>query len=272
MGKIHEALEKAKHKGSPLVTPPDEILAEAGPRAFQDLSFDPFVPVADKDSLDPNLIAVHRPNSFESEQFKILKTQILFPEKGKTCRTIMVTSAVPGEGKSFVAANLAVSIAQDINHYVLLVDCDMRRPNIHRMFGFGEVKGLSDYLTNGTPLPSVLLKAPVGKLTLLPVGRRPANPAELLSSKKMAELLKEMKERYGDRYIIIDLPPPRLTAETNAIARLVDGIILVIRYGSTRQEMIQDLIDMVGKEKIIGVVFNRCDTRGSHYYGYKKYY
>ncbi len=288
MGKIHDALEKAKKavSESPIHTAVSELPedspimpsieatsgptlpADHEPEAFSKIS----TPLAyDRNRLDKNLIAFHKPNSFETEQFKILKTKILFPESGVSPRTLMVTSAVPGEGKSFVASNLAVSIAQDINHHVLLMDCDMRKPNLHKIFGFSEDKGLSNYLTNGIPLSSVLVRPPVDKLTLLPVGTPPENPAELLTSKKMTALLEEVKTRYSDRFIIIDLPPPKLTAETTALARLVDCIILVVRYGSAKQEMIHDLVESLGKNKILGVVFNRFEGRQFGYNGYKKY-
>ena len=109
------------------------------------------------------------------------------------------------------------------------------------------------------------------KLTVLPGGRAPHNPAELLSSKKMSELLVEVKERYADRYIIIDSPPPQLTAETAAIARQVDGVIVVIKYGSTPKDLVADLVEIIGKEKILGCVLNWFDLKTSSYYGYGKY-
>jgi len=221
-------------------------------------------------NIDRNLVAFINPNSFEAEQFKLLRTNLLFPVSGKPRRTIMITSAVPGEGKSFVAANLAVSIAQGINEHVLLIDCDMRMPSIHRSFGFGKVQGLSDYLANGASLSSSLLKTKVEKLTILPGGKPQHNPAELLSSEKMSQLLAEVKTRYSDRYIIIDSPPPQLTAETGAIARQVDGIIIVVKFGSTRRELVGDTLEKLDKKKIVGVIVNRFDIQ-SMKYGYGRY-
>jgi protein-tyrosine kinase len=228
-------------------------------------------------NIDRNLVALINSNSFESEQFKLLRTALLFPVSGKPPGTIMITSAVPGEGKSFVAANLAVSIAQGINEHVLLMDCDMRMPSLHRSFGFGNVQGLSDYLANGASLSSSLLKTKVEKLTILPGGKPQHNPAELLSSVKMSQLLAEVKTRYPDRYIIIDLPPPQLTAETVAIARQVDGIIFVIKCGSTRHKLVEDTLKKLDKKKILGVIINRFDIQSMKYgygrYGkYSKYY
>jgi len=220
---------------------------------------------------NPALVTVAHPHSPASEQFRLLKNNILFPEKGNPPKTIMVTSASPHEGKSFVAANLAVSIAQGIDEYVLLMDCDLRAPTIHTFFGFeGKEGGLSDYLTNTIPLPSVLKKASVNKLTVLTAGQIPSNPSELLSSDQMRRLLHEVKLRYNDRYIIIDTPPPYITSETNAIARFVDGIILVVRQGKTRIKEVADILDIYGSEKVLGVVMNFSRKTIGYGYGYHK--
>jgi exopolysaccharide/PEP-CTERM locus tyrosine autokinase len=225
----------------------------------------------DDDNFDKKMISFLMPQSYEAEQFKMLKTSILFPASGEPPRSIMVTSAVPGEGKSFVTANLAISIAQNIEEHVLIVDCDLRSPCIHKQFGFGSVTGLSEYLSNDALLDSLFLRTKVDKLSILPGGKSPKNPSELLSSQQMSKLLEEVKNRYGNRYVIIDSPPPRLTAETNVIARQVDGIILVVKHRHTRREVVEDLVKMVGKDKILGVVLNRSDLRISGYYGYGKY-
>lgn len=221
--------------------------------------------------VDKNLVALLKPQSFETEQFKILRTNLLFPASGRSPRSIMVTSAVPGEGKSFVSTNLAISIAQSIQEYVLLMDCDIRRPCVHTRFGFKNVPGLSEHLTRGVPLNSLILKTAVNKLSILPGGRPPHNPSELLSSQQMSKLLQEVKYRYSDRYIIIDSPPPKLTAESGAISRQVDGVILVVEYGRTPRNMISDLIEIIGKDKILGVILNKLDMRFTSYYGLGKY-
>jgi exopolysaccharide/PEP-CTERM locus tyrosine autokinase len=221
--------------------------------------------------IDPNLVVLQKPHSFEAEQFKILRTNLLFPASGKPPRSIMITSTHPGEGKSFVAANLALSIAQNINEYVLLIDGDMRKPSIHRQFGFGDLPGLSEHLSDNTPLASMLVKTKFDKLTILPAGTPPHNPSELLSSGKMQALLKEVTERYSDRYIIVDSPPPSLTAETSAIASYVDGIIVVIRYSRTRRQDVVELFDTIGKDKVLGTVANRLSLKIPGYGRYKKY-
>jgi exopolysaccharide/PEP-CTERM locus tyrosine autokinase len=228
-------------------------------------------------SFNSNLVTISKPQSFEAEQFRMLKSQLLFPASSNRPRSIMVTSALPGEGKSFVSANLAASVAQNINEYVLLVDCDIRKPTIHKNFGIADGPGLSDYLSSNISLSSLLLATVVDKLKILPGGRSVKNPAELLSSQKMSELFQEIASRYNDRYIIVDSPPPKLTSETSVLAKHVDGILLVVRYRSTPRKLVQDLTEMIGKEKIIGVVLNKCDFKSASYdynrYGkYTKYY
>ncbi len=220
--------------------------------------------------IQKDLVTLKTPQSFEAEQFKILRTNLLFPEAQKAPRSVMVTSAMPGEGKSFVAANLAVSVARHVNWNVLLIDCDLRRPSIHRKFGFENVTGLSDYLTNGTDIRHLLHKTGIENLTVLPAGRPPDNPSELLSSQRMAALLEEAATRYVDRLIILDSPPPKMTAESGALARYVDGVILVVKYGSTPKDLVIDLINKLGKNKIIGAVINNFSGGISRYQ--KKYY
>jgi capsular exopolysaccharide synthesis family protein len=133
------------------------------------------------------------------------------------------------------------------------------------------VTGLSEYLRGDMNISSILLNTNVPKLKILPGGEPPKNPSELLSSKRMSQLLKEVKEKYPDRYIIIDSPPPKLTAETNVLSRQVDGILLVAKYGRTRREDLTEVIDKFGKNKIIGLVINWFNLRASRYYGYGKY-
>jgi exopolysaccharide/PEP-CTERM locus tyrosine autokinase len=221
-------------------------------------------------AIDKNLVSLMDPQSHEAEQFKILRTNLLFPVSGKAPQSILVTSSVPGEGKSFVSANLAISIALNANKHVLLIDCDLRKPDISDRFGFGPVRGLTNYLTGQADLASLLLKTSVDKLTILPGGATPSNPSELMSSEKMAELLEEVKNRYSDRLIVIDTPPPSMAAETSFLARHVDGIIVVSKHTHTPREELEDLIDQMGSEKILGTVVNFVESR-SRDYGYKKY-
>ena len=305
MGKIYDALEKSKEKQTASV-----VFDKTSDTAFNDkpdgadeakkhislysdvkvsdVKDNPLKPVEslkrsnrasfsktsalyNEDLIDENMVTLLKPQSFEAEQFKILRTNLLFPSTGKSPRTIMVTSSMPDEGKSLVSANLAISIAQSIQEHVLLIDCDIRRPRIHTQFGFGDVPGLSEHLSRGIPIASLILKTIIDKLSILPGGKPPFNPSELVSSQQMFKLLQEVKYRYSDRFIVIDSPPPKLTAETSALSRQVDGVLLVIEYGRTSREMVSDLIDIIGKDKVIGIVLNKLDIRFASYYGLGKY-
>jgi len=271
LGKINDALIKSKKESKvPASTKEASVFKVYDRKSREKESSDEIRTVFKNRAVDKNLVSLLEPQSFEAEQFKHLRTNILFPVSGKPPRSIMVTSAVPGEGKSFVASNLAVSIAQNIDQHVLLMDSDIRKATIHSNFGFDDVAGLSEYLSKGTPLSSLLLKTEINKLTILPGGIPPENPSELVSSNQMSKLLKEVTLRYNNRYIIIDSPPPHLTSETSVIARQVDGILLVVKAGSTNRELIEKLLEMMGKDKIIGVVMNWLDMSSMKYYGYIK--
>jgi exopolysaccharide/PEP-CTERM locus tyrosine autokinase len=230
----------------------------------------PSMPTSYSKRMDRSLVSLFNPQSFEAEQFKILRSNLLYPVSGSPPRSLMVTSPLPGDGKSFVASNLAISVALNINRHVLLVDCDLRRPSIHTRFGFDDVPGLSDYLLHGMKLQDLLVRTSVDKLTILPGGQPPDNPSELLSSERMSELLNEATERYQDRLIILDSPPPTLTAETSVLARWVEGVVIVVKQGKTPGEGVSDVIDKIGREKIIGGIMNNYEVHSSRYYG--KYY
>ncbi|MBA3035275.1 MAG: CpsD/CapB family tyrosine-protein kinase [Desulfobacterium sp.] len=275
MGKISEALEKI-NKQKTFNEPRMEAFPDEGQKYLGDELARPVKSVErdlkgkppKKFNIDSSMVVFHDPDAIEAELFKSLRTSILFPKDRKPPKTILVTSAIPGDGKSFVSANLAMCIANGVEEHVLLVDCDLRKPTIHKIFGINPEIGLSNFLIEEMDISEAFVKTPVNKLTLLPVGKLPKKPTELLSSKKMEDLLEELKKRYDDRYIILDSPPPSVASETNAVAKYVDGVILVIKKGKTPRGLINDLIEMVGKEKIIGIVLNYSEEHLKKYYGY----
>lgn len=275
MGKIFDALEKANTQGSPnaKAVRPSKRSERPAKRVQNVVSLGNANKPAFNQGPDQRLITYHAPQSSEAEHFKVLRTNLLFPATGQPPRTILITSALPNDGKSFVTANLATSIAQGIEEHVMLIDCDLRKPTCHTYFGYDQAAGLSEYLSAKTDLSNFLLKSAIPKLTILPAGHSPLNPTELLSSKKMKQLLDEVASRYDDRYILIDSPPPSLAAETSALVNLVDCVILVVKSGRTPKNAVTEVIEQIGKEKILGVVLNYSDISSKKYYGYgKKYY
>jgi len=267
MGKIFDALER--HKKEKSINAERLPIGESRNRIREVPKPSPALESFIHNDFSPKLLALAAPESLDAENFKILRSQILFPKDGKRPRTIMVTSAFPGEGKTFLASNLAVSLALGINEYVLLIDCDLRRPYLHKMFGYSNFEGLHEYLTGRKELPDLLIRTSIEKLTLLTSGSAPPNPSELLSSIKMREFLEEVKDRYQDRFIIIDAPPSQVSAETNVLSNYVDGIIFVVMAKKSPKETIQRSIENLGRQKIFGIVFNGYSQS---YKSYRKYY
>ena len=270
MGKLSDALERhqkeraIKTKMLPVREHEPSILKEASaPTARESII---------RHSFDPKLMAHSMPESIDAENFKTLKGQILFPKDRSRPRTILITSAFPSEGKTFVAANLAVSLAQGINEHALLVDCDFRRPRLHTMLGCSNKDGLQEYLTGKRELSELLIRPGIENLTLLTAGNPAPNPAELLSSNKVKALFEELKAHYQDRYVIIDTAPSHVISEVNILAKYVDGIIFVVRSGKAPKELIHKCIENLGKEKVLGIVFNGYEKAHKTYSRYYKNY
>ncbi|HKJ65606.1 MAG TPA: polysaccharide biosynthesis tyrosine autokinase [Desulfopila sp.] len=210
---------------------------------------------------DTRLYKAALEDDYLPEIFKTLRSRIIYPGKGKRApKTIMITSVAAKEGKSFVTANLGISIAQGMDQHCLLVNCDLRRPSLSSMFGVDGKQGLVDYLRDRVEIGNLLQKTSLNKLSILPSGKTPRNPAELLGSSRMSDLIPELAERYQDRFIIFDSPPVLLAAEALVLTQLVDSIILVVREGVAGRYQISKLLETIGKEKILGVVFNGHTT------------
>ena len=222
--------------------------------------------------VSPMLVVFHEPDSLAAEHFKELRAQILYPKDGKPRRVILVTSAMDQEGKTMVACNLAVSIAQGVDPYALLIDGDIRNPSVHSMLGLEQAEGLSEYLQGDKPLSGFLIRVPMMKLTILPGGHSVRNPSELISSTKMIHLLEEARERYSDRYIIVDSPPVNLAAETSSLSQYVDTVIFVVRYGYSNQDLVEEAMARLEKDKVLGIVFNAFEKPSRKYAYYNKKY
>ncbi|MCK5195644.1 MAG: polysaccharide biosynthesis tyrosine autokinase [Desulfobulbaceae bacterium] len=191
-----------------------------------------------------------------SESFRRLRTKILHPTDGEKIRSILVTSAVLGEGKSFVCANLGVVLAQSVERHAIVVDCDMRRPALAGLFGLDNRQGLVDHLRDGMDLSLLIRKTGMESFSIIPAGIPPVNPSELLTSAKMTQMVDEIVDRYSDRIVIFDSPPAQAASETAVLAQHVDKVIIVVRWGVSGREEVKKFVDTIGREKILGVVFN----------------
>ena len=225
--------------------------------------------------LDPDLILSNRCVAYqgysaEMEQYRVLRTRILHRTSSGSGKTVMITSSMPGEGKSLTAINLAFTFAKDYNHTALLVDCDLKRQSIHKLLGFASDRGLADYLVHGRPLSDLIVWPGVEKLTIISGGKRSVPAANCSAPPACGNLVAEMRDRYPDRYVFLDTPPVLAGADAMALAPLVDHILFVVQAGRTPLPDIQKALHLLPKEKILGLVFNRQPAGQiiPYYYGY----
>lgn len=214
-----------------------------------------------------------------AEQFRLIKRPLLAnafnPDSGiKNGNLIMVTSSLSGEGKSFCSINLAMSIAMEMDHRVLLVDADVARPSIPASLGFSpEEPGLLDLLRDPQcKIPDVMMKTNVKKLTLIPAGRRHAHATELLASQSMHSILAELAQRYHDRIVIFDSPPLLLTSEARVLAGQMGQIVLVVEAERTTQQTVKEALQQIEACDVVNLIYNKARAHGGGgYYGYGYY-
>ena len=211
--------------------------------------------------------------SSAAEAYRVLRTSVLLSAAGNPPKKILVTSGQPGEGKTTTVVNTAISLAQ-LGASVLIIDCDLRKPTAHKLFGIEHERGLSTYLSRDVSLDGLIQKLPIPNLFLLPCGPIPPNPAELISSAKMKDMLRGLVDRYD--HIIIDSPPLINVTDPVILSTMVDGVILVVHGGRSTRAVVtrarQELLSVGAK--IFGVVLNNVDLRREGYdsYYYYKYY
>ena len=221
--------------------------------------------------LDLNKLAQNRvvcmfPDAPEAEYYKVLRTNIQQRARENNWNTIMITSVQPGEGKTLTSINLAISFAKEFNQTVLLVDCDLKRQNVHRYLNFSFDKGIVDYLVNDCQLKDLIVWPNIEKLTLISGGKTTRDSSELVGSPKMKALVHEIKNRYDDRYVIFDAPPILGGADAIAFATLVDCVLMVVEEGRTSIKDVKKALELIPKEKFLGFVLNRRTAPLSKYY------
>jgi protein-tyrosine kinase len=216
-------------------------------------------------------------------EYRRIKRPLLSNAFGKSAslvdrgNIIMVTSSVPGEGKTYTATNLALAFAQEMDYTVLLIDCDVTKQGASRMLGVEKRRpDFTDLLASDRlSVSDALLSTDVPGLVLLPAGKPHEFITEMMASHRMADLIEEIATRYKDRIVILDAPPLLSTPESQVLAGLVGQIVFVIEAGKTPQTIIEDAMAMLPKEKAIGLVLNKSESvsnRGGYYYNYYKPY
>jgi protein-tyrosine kinase len=273
VSRIEQALEKAMEQRE-AINPPGAQTLKAMPVETPSVlpEFQVRESVIDPARVDRHIVCITDPQSPGTEQYRKLRARILASTRPGFQNTIMVASADIGEGKTTTSINFAVALALEIDHTVLLVDADLRKPSVHTFLGLPGEVGLSEYLAGKVELHDVLINTGIGKLVILPAGIPPENPAELLSSKRMKDLVQEMKHRYSDRYIIFDSAPVLACADAISLSNHVDGIILVVQAARTSEKAVKKAVSLLKGAPILGVVYNNVpDYLGKNLYPYNYY-
>ena len=293
MSRIHDALRKAEQSGQMGNNPVLDVLSEASPAppplrpgceftgvdleaVLADTSPEGSAPPSleswsarfPQQTWTPNpdyvlFAAADSVHSAAHEQFRTLRSRLYQIRAQQPLKTVLVASALPGEGKTFVAVNLALVLARQHGRRVLLIDSDLRRPRLHEVLGAPAAPGLSEYLAASMDESSTIQKAPLENLYFMPGGSVASNPSELIGTGRMAHLIRNLTPFFD--WIIVDTPPVIPVSDATLMAEACDGVILVLKAGSTPYDIAQKARDEFRSAPVVGVVLNR--TGKGHSYG-----
>lgn len=267
MGRITEALKKvADERVSRIQKKPDVQYV---------------VKKVENTKIEPHVVAFHDPASPVGEQYKIIRTNIQSMRSKGDYKTFLVTSSVNGEGKTVTSVNLALTMANDLNNKsILLIDADMRKGKVARYLGLNSKPGLSEILKGEIEPDAAFVSPNINNLTIIPSGRVPKNPAELLGSKKMSSLLASLRARFD--YIFIDSPPVMPLTDPCILGGMTDGVILVVQAARTQRDMVKTVENRLlqAHAKLLGYIITNVEYHLPHYLyryvheydGYKAYH
>jgi len=252
-----------------------------------DIAYDPIVPAEDppaKPSIfshaeydfrlaDPKITAILDAGTIPGEQFRFLRARLSLLQRQQGFKKLLITSSIPEEGKTFVACCLAGILAQEPDKRILLIDADLRLPGTPKALGLeneGDLAGLAQILQRTHTFKECLIKLSGMELFYLPPGEIPQNPSELLASDCLEELIRETTPMFD--WIIVDAPPVLNVADPTHLAPLCDAVLLVVRAEKTPARLVKKAIEMIGKNRICGILMNRTRLRRDSRYYYKYYY
>ncbi|MFZ2388681.1 MAG: XrtA-associated tyrosine autokinase [Polaromonas sp.] len=277
-----QRLEQLRQAGAEMPATPPPV-AQVGATQGYVSEAQPAPPLSRRVEIDlaalaqAGIVSPNAPRSQIADQYRVIKRPLISNAMGKGASVIahgnliMVTSALPGEGKSFTAINLAMSIATELDNTVLLVDADVARPSVMKMLGLPEGPGLLDLvLGESKDMSSMLLKTNIDKLTILPSGTPHSRATELLASDAMIRLLDEMAKRYPDRIIVFDSPPLLLTTEARVLASHMGQVVVVVQAGRTLQSEVRHALATIEACPVKLMLLNQARTvsKGGYGYGY----
>lgn len=293
-----QRLEQLRQAGVDMPSPPADVVTEpkleqTAPKAHVNKSLPPAEGEAPAVLQSPEMAMSRRvdldleilsaagiirpdaPRSQLADEYRVVKRPLIDNAMGKGAvpikdgNLIMITSALPGEGKTFTAANLAMSIAMELDNTVMLVDADVARPNLLKMLGLPPARGLLDVLVDESiDLPDVLLRTNVEKLTILPSGTPHPRATELLASDAMVRLLEDMASRYADRIIIFDSPPLLVTTEARTLASHMGQVVIVVKAEGTAHADVKHALATIEACPVKLMLLNQAKTTAQDGYGY----
>jgi capsular exopolysaccharide synthesis family protein len=286
MGKVYDALRKAELQRSRRLDEAAEVAFAATEIAAPALREEPAPPPAapllqrvredlaprsaeDGDAHNKRRIVMLQPDSPIAEQFRSLRARIDALAEKRPLRTIAVTSALPEEGKTMAAISLAAVSAMQLGRRVVLVECDLREPQIARALGLRPEAGVTELLVEGASLERAIQRAPGTSLDVLAVRGLPQNPSELLASEAFRRLLEQLAARY--ERVVLDLPPTLGLPDAKTVSGLCDGTVFVVRADATSQADVQSALEVLGRERLLGIVMNGAEAPTDQYAKYVRH-
>jgi capsular exopolysaccharide synthesis family protein len=262
-----QAAEQKLRDSAPIVEQPANRDAfDTDPAApLEDLEHCPVLPVSLRD--DSRLVSVGKEGSLGAEKFRFLAVRLRQLRHSRPLKKILITSSIPQEGKSTVSANLACTLARRKPQKTLLLEGDLRRPNIVSQFGLGKLPGLCEWLSGESQSINIYRLESLG-VWILPAGSTPQNPLELMQSGKLSPLMEQLEAWFD--WIVIDSPPVLPLADTSLWSRLADGILLVTRKGTTEKQQLQRGLEAIDKTKLLGALVN-SSANAAHSDYYQRY-
>jgi protein-tyrosine kinase len=261
-----QAAEQKLRDSNSIIEPPTnragDDAVESRPSPGLDLQRYPVLPVRIQEQ--SRLVSLGKEGSLGAEKFRFLAVRLRQLRQTRPLKKILITSTIPGEGKSTVAANLACTLARRKPQRTLLLEGDLRRPSIAAQFGLSNLPGLCEWLSGETPTIKIFRLDDLG-VWLLPAGSAPENPLELMQSGKLAPLMEQLQASFD--WVVIDSPPVLPLADTSLWSRLTDGIVLVTRKGTTEKEQLRRGLEAIDKSKLLGALVNSSENAAhSDYY------
>lgn len=273
MGKVYDALRKAEEQRSRRLQEATELSSVPADPAAPDVAAyarkrEHARPAADEsgDAHNKRRIVLLQPESAVAEQFRSLRARLDALGETRPLRTIAVTSTAPSEGKTMASISLAAVSAMQLGAKVVLVECDLREPTIAASLGLRLDAGITEVLVDGAPLEHAIQRAPGSALDVLAVRGRPANPSELLASDAFRNLITQLANRY--ERVILDLPPTLGLPDAKTVSGLCDGTVFVVRADATPQTDIESALEVLGRERVLGIVMNGAESPGDTYAKY----